>query len=290
MSWCWLSVAVALFTVGSIDLSLNLYRNMTALVFNSSRAGATATFNDLSNWVEDIRSVCFYAGGIISDAALMYRCWVISGRRWILLILPSLLFLAACACASVAFYCTSTLEAMSTIPAERKLRPFLTAYFATTLATNLICTSLIVYHVWRVHRHSSEFFTRSLKGSGRLDFSELNRIFIESALLYTGSVLISCVALVSGSNIYYAFSGISLGLAGVSFDLIIVRINRGVSTEQTQQFTATFRSPVMMQAATADTIVASADTRDPEAADITSGTMSYLGTESVDSAKTADEV
>jgi len=291
MSWCWLSVAVALFTLGSIDVSLNLYRNMTAFALNTSQAGAMATFDDMSSWAEDLRSICFISGGIISDAALMYRCWVISGRQRILLVLPSFLFFAACACASVSFYCTSTLDVLSTIPAERMLRSFLTAYLATTLANNLICTGLIVYHIWRVNRHSSEFFTRGLKGSGRLDFIALNRIFIESALVYTGSVSMTCVAAVLESNVFYAFSGVSLALAGVSFDLIIIRISRGVATEQTQDFTATFRSPVMAQAATADTIFASADARDPEATDITCGTMSYLGTESVlvDSAKISNE-
>lgn len=275
MNWLWLSVAVSLFIVATIDLSFNLYHNIFAFVFFTGQGGAAAVFDELSSWVEVVRSVLFYLGGSISDIALMYRCWVICGRKWTLLILQLLLFLSALACASVILYYTAILEATSTIPDENKLRPFLTAYFSTTLCTNVICTSLIVFHIWKVNRRSSEFFTHSFRGSGRVDFLALNRIFIESALLYTSSVVITFAALLSGSNVNYALSDISQELAGVSFDLIIIRISRGISIEQTEEFTATLRLPQAMKEHTVTQDTRAVSICDTQAVDTTSGALSY---------------
>jgi len=62
---------------------------------------------------------------------------------------------------------------------------------------------------------------------------------VESALLYTTTVVFCVVLDLARTNMYYGITDISLEVAGISFDMIIIRIWTGVSTEQTQAFAAT---------------------------------------------------
>jgi len=135
--WLWLLVAISLFVVGTVDVSFNLYHNMITFVFYAGPGGAEDAFEELSTWLNVIRGVWKYVVGFISDAALLYRCWIICNRNWGSIALSLLLWFSALACAAVDLYLMCTLETMSSIPDERKIRPFLIAYFTTALAISL---------------------------------------------------------------------------------------------------------------------------------------------------------
>lgn len=53
--WPWMAVAVALFLIGTIDVSFNFYHNLVAFIFYTGPGGPTAEFEDLSSWVNVIR-------------------------------------------------------------------------------------------------------------------------------------------------------------------------------------------------------------------------------------------
>jgi len=145
--------------------------------------------------------------------------------------LPTLLWLAAAVCASLQLCYMFSLRQAETIPAARRIQPYYHAFFATSLAVNIFTTAFIVYRIWAMQKLSSEFFTNNWRGTGRVNLSQVNRIFVESALLYTLSVAITLVTELSKSNGTYGASDVSLELAGISFDLIIIRIWSGVSIE-----------------------------------------------------------
>lgn len=54
-SWPWVSVAVVLFFIGTIDVSFNLYHNLLAFVVHDGGQDAQGEFQDLSDWVDVIR-------------------------------------------------------------------------------------------------------------------------------------------------------------------------------------------------------------------------------------------
>ncbi|TFY68961.1 hypothetical protein EVJ58_g701 [Rhodofomes roseus] len=236
-SWPWMSIAIALFIVGTLDVSFNLYHNIIAFILYTGPGGANGEFEKLSNWVNVMRSVWARLCALISDAALIYRCWVVyspSARRWSVVAFPILLWLGVAACAFMDVFYLCTLHLNTSIPLATGLRPWLYAYFSITLALNVLTTGMIVHPLWKTRKLTSEYF--KLRSRKRDRLKGLIRIFIESALLYTLSVAISVIMEMVQSNGYYPVTDVSAQLAGFTFDLIIIRIWRGVSTEQTRAF------------------------------------------------------
>lgn len=54
-SWPWMSIAIALFLVGTLDVSFNLYHNIIAFCLYTGPGGAEGEFEMLSNWVNVLR-------------------------------------------------------------------------------------------------------------------------------------------------------------------------------------------------------------------------------------------
>lgn len=162
---------------------------------------------------------------LIECFSQVYRCWIIYDRRWYVALFPALLWLASTVCAGAEAYYTATLEDMSTIPDTNMLGPLIAAYCTLTLATNLLCTGsssltfaristhdahsgLIAYRIWRVDRQSSRFFSQTSRGSVRVSLRDVNRIMIESALLYTSAIAVTFIVELAGSNAEYNVSDV----------------------------------------------------------------------------------
>jgi len=139
----WLSVAIAFFVIGTCDVSFNLYHNLMAFVLPTASSGANAVFNVASNWVNVMRSVWFYINAALSDAALVYRCWMVyanTSHRAIVGIVPLVLWLACMAFAVKIVYILSTAGADTTIPEIPQLQPYLYSFYVTTVVLNLLTT------------------------------------------------------------------------------------------------------------------------------------------------------
>lgn len=54
-SWPWMSIAIALFIVGTLDVSFNLYHNIVAFCLYTGPGGAEGDFKKLNNWVNVLR-------------------------------------------------------------------------------------------------------------------------------------------------------------------------------------------------------------------------------------------
>ncbi|KZT69509.1 hypothetical protein DAEQUDRAFT_737983 [Daedalea quercina L-15889] len=246
-SWPWMSVAVILFAIGTLDVSFNFYHNLEAFLLYKGTGGAEAVFDRQSNWANVMRSVWARLSAMISDAALICRCYIVYAKfgqrwqvdakfvlRWTVAGLPVLLWLGATACAIGDIVMLSTLDSSCSIPDTPSLRQYLTGYYVMTLVLNVLATGLIVYRIWDVHHQTTAFVRHNWLGSDRI--ANVIRIFVESALLYTVSVAVSVIVELAKSNAYYGTSDTSVELAGITFDLIIIRIWRGITAEQTPAF------------------------------------------------------
>ncbi|KAH9831450.1 uncharacterized protein C8Q71DRAFT_782615 [Rhodofomes roseus] len=75
--WPWMLVAIAFFVFGTCDVAFNFYNNLIAFIFYTGPGGANAEFDRLSTWVNVIRSIWFTLNIALSDAVLIYRCWLV---------------------------------------------------------------------------------------------------------------------------------------------------------------------------------------------------------------------
>ncbi|EPS95147.1 hypothetical protein FOMPIDRAFT_131222 [Fomitopsis schrenkii] len=236
--WLWMAVATALFIVGTIDVSFNFYHNLVAFIFYTGPGGPTGEFESFSSWINVIRSLWFALQALISDASLIYRCWTIYQRRLVVLVIPVLLWVATAVCAGADLYCMFELKRAATIASASTIQPWFHAFFALSLTVNMLTTGLIVSRIWSIHKLSSKML---IKMSGSLSLSHAIRIFVESALLYTSWVAICLITELVNTNWNYAISDITMELAGICFDLIIIRICTGVSMETAVESAGTWQ-------------------------------------------------
>ncbi|OSX62655.1 hypothetical protein POSPLADRAFT_1039690 [Postia placenta MAD-698-R-SB12] len=235
INWPLLCIAISLFIVGAYDVALSLYHIIVAFVLYQGPGGAAASLDHISNWVNVFKSSNNFAQTLIADAALIYRCWVIYGHRWAIIILPSIVWVADTIVSAVEVYYTATLRADSTLPEAQRANAFAQAYISLTFVQNVMTTGLIIYRIWTVHKQSSRYFSQSYSTNGAgMGLSRINRILIESAMLYTIVVFITLVVDFDNNNSVYGVSSFLVEIAGVQFDLIIIRVGQGIATEHMQ--------------------------------------------------------
>lgn len=231
-SWSWFYVATALFIVGTVDVLFNLCHNVSAFVNNNhSEGNAKAVFLQISSRVNIMRSAWYDIVTVISDAALIYRCWILWNRRWWVISMPLLLVMITSATAVADLSYMHTLGELSITDGNNKLYPLLTSVFASTLVHNIYCTGMIVYRIWRVDRWTSSLFPSSTSTRRRSKLAAVNTAIVESAVIYTASVLATFISTYSGTNACYGLSDMTLEIAGISFDLIIIRISGDASSQ-----------------------------------------------------------
>jgi len=213
-----------------------LYHVLEAFVFYTGSGGAAAELDAISNWVNVLRSSNNFLQTLIADGALIYRCYVIYSRSWIIIALPTLIWMADTAVSVVEIYYTSTIDMSTSLPDASKPQPFAKSYILLAFVQNVMTTGLIVYRIWRIHSASARYFSTTSRGSGGsgMALARVNRILVESALLYTIFVTLTLIVEFANSNGVYGVSSLMVQIAGVQFDLIIIRVGRGIAAEHVQ--------------------------------------------------------
>ncbi|KZT05770.1 uncharacterized protein LAESUDRAFT_726716 [Laetiporus sulphureus 93-53] len=232
VNWAMLSVATTLFVIGTVDLALNLYINIHAFIFYTGHGGPTADFANLSNWSHVVRSVTTQLQILIADATLIHRCWIVRNHQRRVIALPVLIWFADVAAAIAYLYYTARSSSDPSLVRSRK--SFLSAFIILSDIVNIVTTALIVIQIWWIHKQSTQHLCSSSRDSGRLSLARINRIFIDSAILYTGIGIIGFIVEVSQSNAVYAVLSLSVEIAGIQFNLIMLRISSGNATERTE--------------------------------------------------------
>ncbi|EGO03192.1 hypothetical protein SERLA73DRAFT_69100 [Serpula lacrymans var. lacrymans S7.3] len=193
INWPMLVVAILLCTFATLDVAFGLRHNLVAFVYYTGQGGATAEFEDISYWVNVMKTVDYVIQTLIGDAML------------------------------ITFATLDTSALLNVSQAE----PFVDSVLGTTLGMNIITT---LYRIWSVDRQTARMTvsTSSRRGS-RL--KHVVRILVESAALYTVSVLVFVCTYAASNNANYGTSDNVVQIIGISFNLIIIRITSGRSFE-----------------------------------------------------------
>ncbi|KAK0454035.1 uncharacterized protein EV420DRAFT_1481757 [Desarmillaria tabescens] len=141
---------------------------------------------------------------IVTDLCIIWFCWMVWGRRWLVILLPIL---------SLVFAVVSKFLEVYHQYVSRSAGAFVTVYVSLILLTTLWCTTLIIYRITTVAgvRHGTEGRFRA--------YRYFIEVLVESSTLYSVS-LILYLAFASRSNLV----GISKVIAPT---LLIGRITAG---------------------------------------------------------------
>ncbi|KAK0479763.1 hypothetical protein IW261DRAFT_152024 [Armillaria novae-zelandiae] len=111
---------------------------------------------------------------ILADSTMIWRCWMVWGRRWLITLFPAL-----CLVSAIVFKIISIRRQLTDGDNDDLLTPVLYASFS--LATTLWCTLLIIYRVWTVGRTNE-------RGLGA--YRHVVEVLIESSALYSASLIL----------------------------------------------------------------------------------------------------
>ncbi|KAJ7148388.1 hypothetical protein C8R43DRAFT_952497 [Mycena crocata] len=169
---------------------------------------------------------------------LVYRCWVVYNRSWLVISLPLLLILENTAVTGVTLYLEITLHTRALLNI-RQLKPFGAAFWAITIVLNVLTTAT----------RTSVTRQTSVRPVNTLQYNM--RIVVESGLLYTGTSLITFITYITNSVAVY-----EVQVIGIAFNLIIIRAAQGTRQDPRarNQYSLRFMGPGTQTTAAANPI------------------------------------
>ncbi|KAF7289823.1 hypothetical protein MIND_01356600 [Mycena indigotica] len=218
-----------------------------------SGPGLLYSLTHIPAWLEATGDTFFCLNILLADCVFIWRCSRIWNRRWQIVILPILATITGAVLAGIII--------ADQVVARRTSEPFIAAkkssefinlssiYFSLSMATSLTTTLLISLRIFLVQRAASFASPQAHKL-----FNPIIEILVESAALYSATLLAFVVFNTQKSvNVYYA-QNIHAQLAGLAPLLIILRIATGrarpqsdwdttISFSTTMKFTNPSNSP-----------------------------------------------
>ncbi|KAK0457369.1 uncharacterized protein EV420DRAFT_1644127 [Desarmillaria tabescens] len=174
----------------------------------------------------------------IADTITIWRCWIVWGQRWTVVILPILLFLSQGGAALGGPYLCALINAFDSFccfalhadlydtsnggntPGKSEIN-WTTMYLSFSLATTLLCTTLIIYRIVTVRRSPD-----GISAAARV-YRGIVEILVESALLYAISLILSIVLIARGGAASAYPQIIYVTITGIAPTLIMARVASG---------------------------------------------------------------
>ncbi|KAK0496166.1 hypothetical protein EDD18DRAFT_1353830 [Armillaria luteobubalina] len=149
---------------------------------------------------------------IVADLLIIWWCWMVWGRRWLAVLLPTLLLIAAIVLRIIQVY----REYFNTT-----LKIFSLLYVCFILATTLWCTLLIIYRILIVAGVRR-------RANGRLKvFQHFLEVLVESSTFYSISLIVYLALFIHGDFGSFYFDVIAGIVKGIAPTLLVGRTTAG---------------------------------------------------------------
>ncbi|KAK0209250.1 hypothetical protein DFS33DRAFT_1272286 [Desarmillaria ectypa] len=151
---------------------------------------------------------------ILADSIMIWRCWMVWGQRWPVVLLPSLLLVSAIVFKIIGVYKTYT-NANVNYTLDFEL------YSSFSLGATLLCTLLIVYRIVTVARAGAE------AGGGLRAYRHIIEVLVESSALYSISLILYVAFNAHDEPVFYFFDLLASIARGVAPTLLVGRVAAG---------------------------------------------------------------
>ncbi|KAJ7320874.1 hypothetical protein DFH08DRAFT_388532 [Mycena albidolilacea] len=205
--------------------TINVYRAYSAFMLFPE--GPVAFYNTLSLSSYTARNTVYCMLTVLADGFAVYRAYVVWQRKWWIAIVPAILLVGTLVTGIGVIY-TFTRVTPGNVVFIAEVVPWVTSYVTMTLATNVVCTSLIAL---RIIRNRMSFSPVGLARNSRDPLWTSLIIILESAALYSSALIVLIVLYLLGSNAQYVALDITVSSIGIAFVLIILRVTLGLSSD-----------------------------------------------------------
>ncbi|KAK0224632.1 hypothetical protein EDD85DRAFT_234681 [Armillaria nabsnona] len=150
---------------------------------------------------------------ILVDSIMMWRCWLVWGQRWQIVLLPALCLVASIVCKILVTKQQYLDSANGSV--------LLAVYVALVLVTTLLCTLFVIYRVLAVSRATDG------GGSGPRAYRRVMEVFIESSALYAVSLILYVACIAHGNEGTYYLDPIAWFTRGIAPTMLLGRVAAG---------------------------------------------------------------
>jgi len=214
-------ISIVMFVVATMHIGVNYTRIIQAfIIYRDEPGGPAAFFNELSQFTQIFGSTLYIVQTIVGDSVLLYRCYLVWGTLWVIAV-PFVLLLGSTASGIGILYSFAKVVPQADIFVN-ELQNWITSFFSLTLATNIVCTSLVALRIWWINRSIMTF----------LDHNYYPIIFLvlESGAVYSATLTALLILYKTGSWFQYVLLDAISPIVGLVFSMIIIRIGLGITT------------------------------------------------------------
>ncbi|KAF9452089.1 hypothetical protein P691DRAFT_697816 [Macrolepiota fuliginosa MF-IS2] len=228
-------IIIPLYILAMIHLSIRWTVARRAFVVDGDTASDVLnSFLTQPTWCIALSVVSFSLMTLIADFVTIWRCWVIWGRDWRVVVAPILMVLAgagkrltnnhAAFCIMAAVFQIDPSSGLATSQFN-KFAKFSMIYFVFSLCSTAISTTLIVYRIIAVSRETG-FSTIS-------PYRKILEIIIESAALYCIALIVYLPLLVRDDFSDGYAQALLISITGIAPTIITARVSLGVARDYT---------------------------------------------------------
>lgn len=220
------AVAILLFVLSTAHMIVNIIRVEDGLVKyrDTYPGGPVAFFADPSQKTLLILRGLYVLQTMLADGVVIYRCYVVWQSIWII-ILPCMLWCSVTVTGiSVVYYYSQASNASADFFANvvGEITQWVTAFFASTMATNGLSSGLLAYRIWMIERNVST--VRTTKST----MMPIVRMLMDAAVLYTVVLFIGLICFVTSNNGVEPEVDMIMPIISITFYMVLIRmaINR----------------------------------------------------------------
>jgi len=229
-----ISGVVAMFVLNTVVLAISLSRCMDAFItLRDDTGGPLAYFEDLASWKEVARTAIILCYAVLADVILIYRCWVVWGRRLVIVAIPLLILVAGISMDILMVVTMASLSSGTVFFNVLKAR--ITSALTIILFQNILVTSLIVYRIWRVDKTT----VRAAVGN----LQPIVRVVVESGVVFVATIFIFLMTYVTDSNSQYIMVDSINPMIGIAFSLLTIRVSQASPRSPNASTQSQTRSP-----------------------------------------------
>lgn len=214
-----MAYSTVLLMLVTIDVATNAVWCEQMLITFASQTGGAAEFiaTQASVWYETLSSTSVVALIFMSDALLIYRCFILWSSNYWIIFLPVLTYLGAFALAVCELVAAG-------VPggdffAGRSVN-FGVPYYAMSIALNLLLTLLICARLL----YLSRWVSTAMGAEGAQLYTSVLAILLESAAPYSAVGIMFLVPYARGSGVAIAFGQVWAKITCLSPQIIVYRV------------------------------------------------------------------
>ncbi|KAI0628050.1 hypothetical protein C8Q77DRAFT_1068729 [Trametes polyzona] len=223
LSWPMVVAGILLILLATIRFVVDCANIFVGFIRHDPREARLAYFEDVTQPLFATKHTTFITTLLIGDSFVNYRCWIVWGKNYWVIIPPVILSLVSTASGSY------TMWAYGHLPNQtiRSEADWLTVLFSLSLVANALATSLLAYRIWSIERKlKSAMDTRGTTMSALPPsrISPLIRIVLESGLMNAAYLFVFLMTLEFGSQALEIISEMAVPLTGIIFSIVILRV------------------------------------------------------------------